>query len=79
MKEHVAETIEKVVNGGIRKIDTNLTNHITSDKQWKDEAKPALDNMRNLTSTGKLIVSLSMGITAIGGAVLILRKFFLGL
>lgn len=40
MKEHVEKAIEKHVNGGIRNIDTKLTNYIKEDTDWKNRAEP---------------------------------------
>lgn len=40
MKEHVSETIETVVNGGIRGIKKNLDDYIEEDKKWKIRAEP---------------------------------------
>ena len=82
MKDHVAETIRITVNGKIDDLKkTTLTKedfnkYVDMDTARWAEAKPALDNMKNLTTTGKLIVSLSVGITAVGGAYLLLKKLF---
>lgn len=40
MKSHVAETIETVVNGGIRGIRKQLDDYIEEDKKWKLRAEP---------------------------------------
>lgn len=40
MKTHVADTIETVVNGGIRGIKKNLDDYIEEDKKWKERAEP---------------------------------------
>lgn len=40
MKDHVAETIETVVNGGIRGIKKQLDDYIVEDTKWKESMEP---------------------------------------
>ena len=80
--EEVQSTIKTTVNGKIDDLKkTTLTKedfglYVKEDMRWKEDAQPALDNMKNLRTTWKGILGLSLGISAIGGALFILKKIF---
>lgn len=58
MKDHVAETIEKVVNGNIRKIDEKVTDYIKVDMAWKESMEPLREAFTSSKWTFKAIVSI---------------------
>lgn len=66
--------IESKVNGKIKAIDEKLTNYINVDMQWKEENKPALENMKNLTITGKTLVKTVLVAGSLAGAIIGLKK-----
>jgi hypothetical protein len=73
--EQVIETkIESKVNGKIKSIDEKLTNYIDLDMKWKEENRPALDNMKNLTITGKTLIKSILVAGSLAGAIIGLRK-----
>lgn len=76
LMQAINKQIEKSVNGGVREINKKLDDYILLDTQWKKDSQPALDNMKNLTGLGKTAFSLSLGVTAIIGAIFAVKKLF---
>ncbi len=80
MKVHVAKVIIATVNGKIDDLKkTTLTKddfnaYVAMDTiRWAD-AKPSLDNMKNITSGWKVVLSLFGSIAVIAGGIITLRK-----
>lgn len=71
MKDHVAETIERVVNGKIKDIDFKLTTYIEEDMKWKESMEPLREAFTSSKWTFKMIVAilkvLALVSPAIGG------------
>lgn len=82
MKEHVAEVIRVTVNGKIDDLKkTTLTKedfgkYVEMDTaRWAD-AKPSLDNMKNITSGWKVILSFFGSVAVIAAGVMGLKKLW---
>ncbi len=58
MKEHVSETITRVVNGNIRDLDTKITNYIKEDTAWKESMEPLREAFQGSKWMVKALVSL---------------------
>jgi hypothetical protein len=76
METTVKSSIEAHVNGGIRGIKKQLDDYIVADTQWKEDSQPAIDNMKNMTVFGKTSIAISIGVSAVIGAYLAIRKLF---
>jgi len=72
----VGKAIQQHVNGKIDKIDKKIDDYIKSDNEWKAEADPYLKGLANLTGGAKIIVWVAIGVSALIGAVLAIRKLF---
>lgn len=58
----------------IENLKQQLGDYVKDDTAWKLASQPAIDNMKNLSNSGMLIVKISLGVTAIGGAIIMLFK-----
>lgn len=68
-----AESIEKTVNGKIRRLDEKLESYIKHDMEWKTTVQPVIDAYTTTEKVGKFLQWLSKIILAVGvivGAIL---------
>lgn len=70
------------VNGKIKDFREEFARYVEEDMVWKKandqkwvDAKPGLDNMRDLTITGKTILKFVLFIISLGGAWAVIKKF----
>lgn len=79
MKEHVAETIELVVNGQIRNIDTTLKNYIKEDTAWKETMEPVRKAFNNTSWLWNIFIGFlkTIGLLGTAGAAILLIRSFL--
>lgn len=49
------ETIERVVNGKIRRIDEKLDAYIIQDEQWKKTVQPVIDAYATAENAGRFV------------------------
>lgn len=77
------DVLEAISNLGddYKSLGKSFQDYVISDLEWKKvkdqrdkDNQPAIDNMKNLSNSGMLVVKISLGITAIGGAILMLYK-----
>ncbi len=78
MKKHVEQSVdkatEKYVNGGIRGIKKQIDDYILEDTKWKEDAKPAIDNMKNLRTGWRVALGFFGGMAIISGGIFAIKK-----
>lgn len=77
LDETIAVSIEKNVNGKIKKIDEKIEAYILSDNEWKSKYSPYLEGIVGVSVGGKIMIRFIIGIATVGGAILAIRKWFL--
>ena len=91
MKSQIAESVDISVNGRIKDIqktleEQNITmhehfsksdQHMESDKIWKEMYTPYIKGLASLSDGGKIIVYIIITLSAVGGAILAIRRWFL--
>lgn len=70
----IDKKIEEKVNGGVRGIAATLNEYVEEDMKWKRANQEALDNMKNLTTTGGMLLRILLAIGALSGAWLAIKK-----
>ena len=83
IKQTVAESIEKHVNGRIREVMVNqeilsnkLDNYIINDNEWKKNADPYLQGLVSLSIGSKILVWIAIAVSSVGGAYLMIKSLF---
>ena len=74
MEHGIEKAIDKNVNGKIKRLDEKIDNYILQDNAWKSEFEPYMKGVANLTGSGKILLWLSIAVTSIGGAVLLIKN-----
>ena len=72
LQETVSNQIKVTVNGKIDAINTKLDTYIKEDNKWKDEVKPYIENMRQMSDFTMVGSAILKFIIAIGGAVTVI-------
>ena len=73
IERSVAVSIEKTVNGKIRRLDEKLTQYIVDDTEWKEIATPIIKAGTNLTGAGKIMVYFFGGLATISAGVAVIK------
>lgn len=79
MQDHVALTIQKVVNGKIDKIGQKLDDYIKDDEKWKVRAEPVVKAFENTSWLFKVFIGFLkvMGLVGVGiGGYMAIKQFF---
>ena len=76
MESGIEASIDKNVNGKIRKLDEKIDAYIKSDNEWKEEFEPYMKGIVNLSGTGKIMLKLVMAVSAGIGLYLLIRENF---
>lgn len=76
--QKVESAVVQTVNGKIRNLDVKVTDYIQADTRWKEENQAALDNMRNITTTWKILLSLFGSLAVVAAAIVAFKKLLFG-
>jgi hypothetical protein len=76
MDRHIEVSVKKHINGTITSIQTQLEDYIESDNNWKKQYEPYIEGLANVSSGGKIIVAICLGISAITGTLIAIKAFF---
>ncbi len=68
----IEDTIKRVVNGKIDRLDVKLDTYMKEDNDWKERANPTIELGNNVRGFGKVMVYL----LGIAGAIFAVIKFF---
>lgn len=68
IKDQVAESIEKNVNGKIRNMDKKIDDYIKADEEWKTSVTPPINIMRNAVVFTNTLLWIFKVIGLVGGA-----------
>ena len=66
LREGTAETIERVVNGKIKRIDEKLDKYIVQDTEWKLTIQPVIDAYATAENAGKFVQWAARILAALG-------------
>lgn len=72
----IRATIDERVNGKIDRMKTMLDAYIQQDEQWKHDAQPAIDNMKNLSTSWTIFLKFVLAVGGIAGAIVGVKKLF---
>lgn len=76
METHIEQSIDKNVNGKIKTLDAKIDAYILSDNEWKDKYSPMLEAFTSLSTSGKLILKLVVGIGSFLLALTAIKEYF---
>ena len=76
IREVIGESIKIHVNGKIDKMHKKLDDYIVADMAWKEKAEPVIKMGENAVGASKVMLYLTMIISAVGGAYLIIKNIF---
>lgn len=75
IKHYLEQIIRETVNGKIDGISKKLDDYIKDDNEWKKENEPYLQGLENLTGGAKIVLWCAMFVSAVGGAVVMIKQF----
>lgn len=73
MEKGIEESINRNVNGKINALTGKFDAYVEGDLAWKKDYEPYLKGLANLTGSGKILVALALGVSAIIGAIKLLK------
>jgi len=76
MEKGIEESINRNVNGKIKRIDEKLDAYIVSDNQWKDKYSPMLEAFTSISVSGKIILKLVVGVGSFVLAIAAIKDYF---
>lgn len=74
MEQGIEASINKNVNGKIKRLDEKIDAYIISDDKWKQDVSPYIQGLVNVSGTGKILGKFAIWVTAIGGAILLIKE-----
>lgn len=79
LENKIEESITKNVNGKITAIDKKIDAYIISDDEWKKKYSPYLEGLENITSGGKIILTIAVSLATFLGLMFGLFKLLFGI
>lgn len=76
IQKTIAISIEKHVNGKIKSLDKKFGEYVNKDEEWKKRAEPVIQMGQNIQGFGRVSLYFLGFISAVGGVILLLVKFF---
>jgi hypothetical protein len=76
MEKGIEESINRNVNGKIKRIDEKLDAYIMSDNEWKEKYSPMLEAFTSISTSGKLILKLAVGVGSFLLAITAIKDYF---
>lgn len=73
MEKGIEESINRNVNGKIRNLDGKIDEYIKSDIAWKERYSPYLEGLQSISISGKILLWMSVFISAVIGAIKLLK------
>jgi len=73
MEKGIEESINRNVNGKIKRLDEKIDAYIISDNEWKDRYSPYLEGLANITGSGKIILWMAIFASTVIGAIKLIK------